>query len=657
MVKFLFPTLLLCFLAAQTLFGQTADPVLFTVKNTPVQLSEFKYIYSKTNQDKADFSRPSLQEYLDLYVKFKLKVQKAREMRLDTIEALRTELDGYRRQLANSYLIDREVTDKLIRETYERMGQDVDLSHIFIACDRNAKAADTLAAYTKAMEIYKLATAPGANFNQLATEKSEDKSAKDNHGDISFVTAMFPDGFYLMEKAAYAAKPGAIFGPVRTFSGYHIVRVNGFRPARGEMEIAQILLRKDKDAAKNATIQAKADSVLTALRGGASWDELCTKYSDDKMTAPKGGYIGFFGINRYQRNFEDAAFALKTDGEISGIVETSLGWHIIKRVSARPVLPFDQMKRPLTEKVKRDSRSEVAKQSMISKIKREGGFSENKAVLDAWAARQVDTMFLTFKWKPAEPKATDVLVKFASKTYSLGDFEEYCARASRERMRGAGTPMLEVISKLYKSWTDDVTMQFEESQLDKKYPDFKALMREYEEGILLFDATKQLVWDRANTDTTGLEAFFKNNLKDKYKWDERASVTFYTVKTDDGKVVAEVRELAAKKDTATVLKKMNKKSDLVSALGRQYEKGKNKDLNDIWTAGAMTAPKSDAGTKTTSFIKIESIAPPAAKTLNEARGYAVADYQDWLEKQWIEDLRKEFPVTIDQQVFEGMIKK
>lgn len=658
MFKQLLAAALLVFGASCMAFAQDSDPVLFTVQNTPVRVSEFRYIYSKTNQDKADFSKASLDEYLDLYIKFKLKVQKAREMRLDTVEALRTELEGYRRQLANSYLIDREVTDKLIRETHERMLQDVDISHIFVAADRNAKAADTLAAYNRAMDILKMVQAPGADFSKIAAEKSEDKSAKENSGNLGFVTAMFPDGFYLMEKAVYAAKPGAVLGPVRSNSGYHIVKVNAFRPARGEVEVAQILLRKGDSEEKNVLLKRRADSIYNALQGGGAWDELCAKYSDDKTTSTKGGYIGFFGINRYQRNFEDAAFGLAKDGEFTRPVETSIGWHIIKRISLRPVQTFDQMKRALTERVKRDSRSEVAKQSMIAKIKREGKFQDFPAVYNAWLARQVDTVFLTFKWKPAEPKPTEALLKFGSdKTYSVADFEEYCARASRERMRGAGTPVAEVAAKLYKNWSDDVAMQFEESQLDKKYPDFKALMREYEEGILLFDATKQLVWDKANTDTLGLEKFFNSNLKEKYKWDERASVSLYTVKTDDPKVVQKVRDLAAKKEAAEVLKKMNKKEETVSVLERQYEKGKNKDLADIWKEGGMTAPKTDAGTKTATFMKIEKIAPPTPKTLNEARGYAVADYQDWLEKQWIDDLRKAYPVKVDNAVLNSLVKK
>ena len=642
-------------LVASAAFAQN-DPVLFTVNANPVTVSEFKYIYSKTNQDKADFSEKSLRDYLDLYTKFKLKVQKARDMQLDTVPALRSELDGYRRTLANSYLIDKEVTDKLVRETYDHTVQDVDISHIFAACDRNAKAADTLRAYNRAMAWYKMVKG-GTAFEKLAADSSEDKSAKDNKGNIGYVTAMLPDGYYAMEKAIYASKPGEI-RVVRTNSGYHVVKVNAFRPARGEVEVSQILIRKGDTEEKTAKQRMRADSAYAALQSGAKWEDICSRYSEDKVSVAKGGYIGFFGINRYQRAFEDAAFALEKDGDISKPVETSIGWHIIQRKSRRPIAAFETAKRGLTERVKRDSRSEIAKQSMIGRIKKDNNFKEFPKALEEWTAKQTDSVFLTFKWKPDPAKPQTPLMRFNDKTYTVADFEDYCSRSSRDRMRGAGMPLPETVQKLYKNWSDETAMHYEETQLDKKYPEFKSLMREYEEGILLFEALKQNVWDKANTDTVGLQKYFDANLSQKYKWDERARVSIYTLKTDDPKVLSELREFAAKNPSAKVLEKFNKKdAEVLTVLEKLYEKGKNKDLGNLWKAGDLTDAKTDAGTKTASFLKIEEILPSTAKTLSEARGYAVADYQDYLEKQWIEELRKQYPVKVNEDVFKTLIKK
>lgn len=645
--------LLPLFTAAQS----PQDPILFTVGNATVPLSEFKYVYTKTNQDKADFSEASIRDYLDLYVRFKLKVQNARELHLDTVSATKSELESYRRQLANSYLEDKEVTDKLVRETYDRMQQDVEISQIFVACDRNAKPADTLRAFGRALRLLQMVQR-GADFAQIAVDSSDDKTAKENRGNIGFITAMMPDGYYLLEKAAYSTKPGTIYGmPIRSNVGYHIIKVHSTRPARAEIEVGHILFRKgENNPAKATQAKMRADSVYQALKNGANWDELC-KLSEDKNTKDKSGYLGFFGINRYQRAFEDAAFGIEKDGGFAAPVETSIGYHIIKRVSRRGLMDYDKLKRPLTDRVRRDSRSEIARQSMIARIKREGNYSEDRKALDAWAAK-LDSSFVTFKWKPDPAKPAATLARFGdATTYTIADFEEYCSRASRERMRGAGTPNSEVIEKLFKSWTDEIALRFEESQLDKKYPEFKNLMREYNEGIIMFEALKINVFDRANTDSTGLEEYFKTVLLDKYKWDERAKVSLYTLKTDDPKVLEQLRKLAAKKPAADVLKKMNKKAEVVSVMDRLLEKGKAKELGNLWAAGAMTDAKVDAGTKTATFYKIESIMPPTNKTLNEARGYAVADYQDFLERRWIEDLRKKYPVKIDETVLKSIVKK
>ncbi|KAA3623546.1 MAG: peptidylprolyl isomerase, partial [Bacteroidetes bacterium] len=179
MMKRISFTLVLAAFFALSSFAQKDDPVLFTVEDTPIHVSEFSYIYGKTNGDKADFSKESIEEYLNLYVKFKLKVQKAKDLQIDTIPSLKQELEGYRRQLADSYLIDKGVADKLIREAYDRIQQDVEISHILIGCPEDAPPSDTLNAYNRIMEIRK-ELMDGADFSELARSKSTDQSAPNN---------------------------------------------------------------------------------------------------------------------------------------------------------------------------------------------------------------------------------------------------------------------------------------------------------------------------------------------------------------------------------------------------------------------------------------------------------------------------------------------
>jgi len=356
------------FFGFQNSFAQVDDPILFSVEGNPVHLSEFKYIYTKTNGDKADFSKKSLDEYLDLYVKFKLKVQRAKEMQLDTIPVLQQELAGYRKQLANSYLVDKEVTERLVKEAYDRSLRDIDVSHIMVLVPPTATPKDTLAAFNKVNSL-KAAIDGGTDFAKIATEKSDDKSAKTNGGNLGYLTALLPEGFYDFETAAYSLKKGES-AIVKSAAGYHVIKVNGSRPARGEVEAAHILIRKAKED-KGAAAKVRIDSIYAALQGGAEFEALARAHSQDNLSASKGGNIGFFGINKYERSFENAAFGIATDGSYTTPIETQAGWHIIKRLRKKPMESFDIAKRRLQPKVQKDSRYEMAKVSMLNRIKQE----------------------------------------------------------------------------------------------------------------------------------------------------------------------------------------------------------------------------------------------------------------------------------------------
>lgn len=632
------------------------DPVLFTVDNTPVHVSEFKYIYSKTNQDKADFSQKSLEEYLDLYTKFKLKVQRARDLHYDTIASLKKELEGYNRQLADSYLIDREVTDRLIKEVHERTKKDLSISHIMVSCPKTAASDDTLKAYQKIMSIYD-ALQKGGKWNDVCSTSSDDKMTKDNGGALGYFTAMLPDGFYDFETAMYGLHKGEYSKPLRSPVGYHIIRLEDSRDARGEMEVAHILIRDAKDK-PNPGAKATIDSIYTALKGGANFDDLAKSVSEDNMTKPKGGYLGFFGINRYEKAFEDAAFALAADGDYTAPLQTSAGWHIVKRISKKGIEPFETAKNKLKSRIQRDGRYELAKQSMINRIKSENGFTENTATLDQFV-NSLDSNFLTYKWKAPDEKSTAPLMKIGGENITLGDFTDYLGQNARRRM-DFGTqhlPIADATRYLYKDFVGEKTLRHEEKQLNSKYPEFKALMREYEEGVLLFEATKNLVWDKASQDSVGLEKYFEN-YKQKYQWDDRAVVTIYTLQDSFKTEINDLRALAAKKTAEEVLEKFNKKSEKATAREEVYEKGRNKVVDALdWKPGTLSAVETSKKDESLNFMKIEKILPRSQKELKDSRGYVVADYQDYLEKQWVEELRKMYKVTVNQEVLRSLIQK
>ncbi|GJM33678.1 MAG: peptidyl-prolyl cis-trans isomerase [Saprospiraceae bacterium] len=640
-----------------TAMAQEDNRELFSVEGNPVSVSEFVYIYSKTNGKTADFSKPSLEEYLDLYVKFKLKVQKAKDMQLDTIKQLQEELAGYRRQLADSYLIDKSLTDQLVKEAYDRIQQDVDISHILIALNPDPTPEDTLAAFQKAESALKRIEG-GVAFSAVAKEVSMDKSVQRNEGHVGFVTALFPKGFYNLESAAYSAPLNKLVGPVRTDAGYHILMVNARRPARGELEAAHILVRKNEKNPEAA--KAKVDSIYLLLKSGIDFEEAAKQFSDDGRTAAKGGYIGFFGINRYEKPFEEAAFALKADDSFSEPFQTSAGWHIVRRISHKGIQPFNIEKSRLDGKIRKDPRFEASRLKMLEQIKNKSDFKENPAVLDAFISTLTDT-FLTFRWKAPKEKSTEALFSLGSSyKVTLGDFTDYLGSASRQRLKmGRGGSLDDATHKLYADFVNDQILKYEESQLENKYPEFKSLMREYEEGILLFEATKRLVWDKASQDTTGLEQFFEKNLKGKYIWKERAETSVYRV---PGKYRTEAQAIylySKKRNAEDVKAKFNTDSTtLVTVETTNYEKDRNPEMKDMeWEVGAMSRMEELPRGNAIKFYKIENILPAGPKTLKEARGYAVADYQDQLEREWIELLRKEYKVKINKPVFESLIKK
>ncbi len=627
------------------------DPVLFTVDGTPVNVSEFKYIYTKTNADKADFSKASVDEYLDLYKKFKLKVARAREMQLDTIPSLISELAGYRRQLADSYLIDKEVTNKLVNELYERTKQDVDISHIMVSVPVGA---DTAVALTKINEARQKLMKKG-NWSDVAMKYSDDKSKDKNKGRIGYVTAMFPKGFYALENAAYNLKVGQISEVLKTNAGYHLVKVNGRRPARGKMEIAHILVRTQKDE-DDTKAKAKIDKLYLNLKSGNTFEDIAKANSEDAQSASKGGYIGHFGINQYEADFEEAAFSLQNDGDFSKPVKSAIGWHIIKRIEKEGIQPLKIVKAGLQNKIKNDPRFTLSQRSMITRIKNENNFRSNPKMLTEYITK-LDSNFLTFKWKPTGYKSAETLFTIGSDKATIAEFETFLSESSRLRIQSADKGNEAVARQLYSDFVNKECMGYEEKQLESKYPDFKALMREYEEGILLFEATKMEVWDKASQDSVGLAEFFKT-VDGKYKWEKRAVVTLYSVKEAGKSQVDAIRAFAKNNKKEQVLAKFTSANNqILTAIDRTFEKGRNEVLDKLtWTPGTLSANEENKRNKSINFMKVEEILPAGDKTLNEARGYVVADYQDELEKKWIEDLKGKFPIVINQTALNNLIK-
>ncbi len=637
-----------CFLFAAQSLGQS-DPVLFTVDGKPVNVSEFNYIYTKTNGTKADFSKASVMEYLDLYTRFKMKVARAKEMQLDTIPSLIEELAGYRRQLADSYLTDREVSDKLGKEVYDRMLKDINVSHILIKIEKN----DTLNAYKSIQEV-KSRLSKGEKFEDVAKAMSQDETSKDNGGLIGYLTAMLPEGFYGFETAIYTTPVGKTSHIVRSPMGYHIIKVNAERPARGEIEVAHILIRTKRDGLEQPDAKERLEKIYSELKGGKAFEDLATRYTEDQNSQSKAGYLGFFGIGRYEVGFEDAAFALAKDGDYTQPYQSSLGWHIIRRISKKDIEPYDVIKSRLKARIQRDVRYELAREAMVERIKKEAKFTEGVAIRDKFIGT-LDSSFLTYAYRIPDNASSEKLLSFNGATTTVADWANWLGESANKRINYSmqyNNNVSEVAKKLYSEFVIEKALVYEETQLDKKYPDFKNLMREYEEGILLFEAIKQNVWDKASQDTVGLEKFFEQN-KSRYNWEERASLIYYTISDSAKADSLKIRKYAAKNTPQEVLKKFNKKGNAVSYKEETLERGKGKELDpSVWKAGKVIAKDKDP----LNFIKVEKIIPKTPKALKDARGYVVADYQEFLESQWMNELSAKYKVVVNKDVLSLIIK-
>ncbi|MEZ4906536.1 MAG: peptidylprolyl isomerase [Saprospiraceae bacterium] len=629
-------------------YSQDKDATLFTINGESVPVSEFLYIYQKNLGDKADFSKNSLQEYLDLFINFKLKVQKAKELKLDTTASFKREMAGYREQLAKSYLVDKEVNERMIKEAYDRMQKDLKVSHILISFQPNQpeEKAEMLAD-----SIYGLLNS-GQSFQELAKKYSDDKYTSGNGGDLGWVTAMLPSGFYEFENEIYKLKKGEYSKPFKTQFGYHIVKLDNERPARGEIEASHILIRPTVNNVPVPNAKVKIDSIYNLLKKGENFVTLAREYSDDNKTAPKGGYLGFFGINKYDPIFEDKAFELEKDGDYTKPFLTSVGWHIIKRMSKPGIKSYDDLKRTLANEINQNDRYEIGRKALTEKIKKEAGYTENKDALKYFTGL-LDNDFYTFKWNA--PKYNDMfLFKLANQDYELRDFVNFLKNNQRERMgTNKSRTLTEAVNSLFDTYVENECIKFEEMGLENKYDDFRFLMKEYTEGNLLFEVMENEVWNKASKDSTGLQNFFDMN-RENYLWQPRAEVVEYTINSNNKKLAEKIKKYAKSKTSDKVINKFNKKGNIVNFKSDKIEE---KDLTDMkFEAGYMTDLESLDNGNSYMFKKVENTLPITQKSLDDAKGYVIADYQEYLESNWIKDLKKQYPVKVNEQVFESLVK-
>ncbi len=631
---------------------------VFTYGNSAVSKSEFESVYKKNNIGKsADYSEKSLRDYLNLYENFKIKVAEAKQRKFDTIPSLKAELAQYRKQLAKSYLYDKATQERLYKEAYDRSKTDVHVMHILVKCSADAFAADSMKAKEKIQEIYNRVVVKGEDFSTVAREVSEDPGSKLNGGDLGWMTAL--QTFYPFETAAYTTGVDKVSKPFRTKVGYHIIRVLGTRPNPGQFQVEHILvsLLKGASPAQTDLQRATANRMYNRLKSGAvNFETLAKDSSDDKVSAKDGGKLAMFTTGRMVPEFEQAVFDMKEIGSITGPVQSEYGYHIIKLLDRKPNGTYEEMKDDIKKRVDADTRIELARANFVSGVKKEYGFTENQTNLNTFVQSFTDSALFKAMYKASMCKSKLPLCSFSGTTYTTQDFAKYLEQAQRYLLKHYNNSM-EIALNAYPVWIDRLIVDYTELHLGDKHPEFKALIDEYQDGILLFEITDREVWTRAVSDSAGLKKFYETEGSGKYLWKQRLNATIY--KCANGGIADDVWAILNKTipDSDDAIKeKFNtpEKKNNVFIESNKYERGMNPIIDKAnWVPGLQRQVKDG----TNYIIRVAEVMSPSPKTLDEARGYAIADYQEYLEKNWIQSLRNKYPVKENETVFQTLIKK
>jgi peptidyl-prolyl cis-trans isomerase SurA len=646
-----------------SLIGSAGAQTLFTYGGNPVSKQEFLRVYQKNAMNKKpDMSDAALNEYFDLYTLFRMKVKEAELRKMDTIPSIQRELSNYRKQLSKSYLTDADMNKRLITEAYDRMKEERHIAHIMLNATPNMGPEDTMRLYKTMDSLYNLLSTGKADFKTLAPEFSEDKASKDKGGDLGYMAGL--QTIYPFENAMYSTEVGKVSKPFRTQMGYHIVKVLDKRPGRGEVQVAHILLLTPKSKGEEGILNAqrKMDTIKAEMKKGVSFEELAKKYSEDKYTVKEGGLMKPFGTGRYAPEFEDASFGLKKPGDISQPVRTDYGFHIIKLVSKTPLKPYDSMAAQLKRLVENDSRAQMARDLFFDRMKTRNGFKEYPANFDELVAKTntviPDTGKAANQFKAADfGDMNKPVFSLGKNNYSQSDLMVYAETLTRGRMLGQRKTSM---NEIYKMYVDNVVNDAEEHRLETDNEDFRNLMQEYRDGIMLFELMDQQVWGKASRDTTGLTAFYEAN-KAKYMWEPGFEGSVYHFKTEDAmKAGVAFLNKKPRMEDQEIADSVNTEStpDALSVMQGHYEFAKFKEANrEVLTKGAVTrAVKNDDGSYT--MVRVDEVYnTPTQKTLEDARGYVIAEYQDYLEKQWNAELRSKYPVKREDAVFKSMVSK
>ena len=626
------------FLFTLNLSAQRKSETVVTIGDVKVSSDEFEANYRKNNTnilDKKDIKSP--EEYMDLYVRFKLKVLEAEKLGYDTVRSFREELGNYRRELVKPYLTDVSFEEEMVKTAYHRTQYEREASHLLIRVTPEASPADTLAAWNKTNDLRKQILA-GADFNEIAAKYSEDPSAAQNKGLLGYFNAfqmVFP-----FEDMTYRTPVGQVSEIVRTRFGYHLIKVHNERQASGEMKVAHIMKMFPQQASEEtiANLKLKADSIWKKAISGSDFAELAKKYSDDKPTATEGGVMNWFTLNNMVPQFAEAAFALKNDGDISPVIRTPFGWHIIKRLERKTLPTLEKLRPELEARIRQNPEISRHSDELFDHKLR----AEYQLKVDELVLAKLIALADAKNWIKDNPPKEEQLITFADQKISVSEFINFL---EQENFSASGNQTEPQLKELLNQFINQKLLEYENSQLEKKHPDFARICQEYHDGILLFNISKDKIWDVASTDTTRLQHYFDQTQK-KYYWNERFKG--WIIHSKDLQTKAKVETLlkereAGKQELLDIFNTETENNIQLTEVA--FEKGESPVVDYFIWGGA----KPSGFDETTTFVH-GKIVKNEMKGLKDAWGLYSSDFQELIEKEWIDSLLKKYAVKINQKV-------
>jgi peptidyl-prolyl cis-trans isomerase SurA len=641
-------------------FGQ-----LLTVGNQKVCKEEFVRLYEK-NTSNPNYSERSLREHLDRLIIYKLKVQEALDQNLENLPHIQRELKNYAAQLAQPYLTDRDLLEKMLYEAYEYSHHDIRARQIMIRCSPLAKPQDTLVAYQTAMRIRERLIR-GEDFDKVATEESEKsemiivgsrQEKRIGSSDLGYFNVFATP--YNIEKYVFTSEIGEHSMPLRTGYGYHIIQVMDRQPTLGRINASRIFLRVP-EGADESEIKRKADSLYYLIINGAkTFGEVARQFSDDDASKLRGGRLAEFNATYADPLFIANLYKMPIE-VVSRPFRAKDGYHIVIIHNAGNVGSYKEQRPTLLYHLQHDSRADLIKQSFINSLSNTYPVVEFKSALQNFARRLNPVEFDGFWTYEPDHSADSVLGKVGNRMFTYKDFGKFVELNQTDYRHGEES-LMAFLEQNYQRYIGEMLILCETENVGQKYEEFNREFSEYRDGILLYEIKDREVWRKSSEDTAGIHNFY-NSQRHRYMWPARIQALIFKydvrhINTDNVHkflVASYRRRLIAEQ----IIEQANKNFDPkhISVTVNVYEPGQNKFADRVdWTQSGLSKDIATGGFEK-GFVYIYNYFPPSPKSLEDVKGIIVEEYQTFLEREWIKKMQSKYEVRVDEVEFKQLIKR